>query len=55
MQSLRRNTNKTFNGEMVEMVSWEAGYRLEVPCMVRLYGPKAYIESHNKMKENIEV
>ena len=32
-------------------MSWEAGYGLEVSCVFRLHGPKAYID---KMKELVE-
>lgn len=48
MQFLRRNTNKGFTEVMVEMVGREASYRLEVSCMVHLYGPK------DKVKELVE-
>ena len=50
-QFLRRNTNKAFAKVIVEMVSREAGYGLEVPYIVCLNGPKAYID---RMKELIE-
>ena len=31
-----------------EKVNRKAGYGLEIPCVYRLYGPKAYVD---KMKE----
>jgi len=35
--------NEAFAEMMVKMVSKEDGRRLEVPCLVHPYGPKAYI------------
>ena len=44
-------TNKAFTEVMVEMVSREASYRQEVPCVFHLYGPNTYI---HKIKEPVE-
>jgi len=51
MQFVMRNRNKVFTTVTWEMVSMEAGYGLEVLCVVHLYEPKVYID---KMKELVE-
>ena len=45
---LARDTNKAFAEVTGEKVNRKAGYGLEIPCVYRLYGPKAYVD---KMKE----
>ena len=47
-QFLQRDVNKAFAEVTGGKVNRGGGYGLEVPCVYRLYGPKAYIE---KMKE----
>ena len=47
-QFLQRDVNKAFAEVTGGKVNRRGGYGLEVPCVYRLYGPKAYIE---KMKE----
>ena len=47
-QLLQRDVNKAFAEVTGGKVNRGGGYGLEVPCVYRLYGPKAYIE---KMKE----
>ena len=47
-QFLQRDVNKAFAQVTGGKVNRGGGYGLEVPCVYRLYGPKAYIE---KMKE----
>ena len=48
---LRRDMNKAVAEVRGKMVNRGAGYGLEVPCVYRLYGPKAYID---KMKESVD-
>ena len=48
---LRREINKGFVEVTDEKVNRGAGYGLEVPCIYRLYRPKAYTD---RMKESIE-
>lgn len=45
---LKRDVNKAFVTVVGEKVNRRAGFGLELPCVYRLYGPKAYID---KMKE----
>ena len=45
---LARDVNKAFAEVTGEKVNRKAGYGLEIPCVYRLYGPKAYVD---KMKE----
>ena len=49
---LRREVNKAFAEVIGAAVNRGAGYGLEVPCIYRLYGPKAYIQ---KMKHLIDL
>ena len=44
---LARDVNKAFAEVTGEKVNRRAGYGLEIPCVYRLYGPKAYVD---KMK-----
>ena len=43
-----RDVNKAFAEVTGEKVNRRAGYGLEIPCVYRLYGPKAYVD---RMKE----
>ena len=45
---LTRDVNKAFAEVTGEKVNRRAGYGLEIPCVYRLYGPKAYVD---RMKE----
>ena len=47
---LRREIKKGFVEVTSGKVNRGAGYGLEVPCICRLYGPKAYTD---RMKENL--
>ena len=47
-QFLARDVNKAFAEVTGEKVNRGAGYRLEIPCMYCVYGPKTYV---NKLKE----
>ncbi len=48
---LRREFNKAFAEVVGNKVNRGAGYRLEIPCIYCLYGPKKYII---KMKELVD-
>ena len=39
----KRHINKALAEVTGEKVNWRAGYGLEIPCVYRLYGPKAYV------------
>ena len=41
---LRRDVNKAFSEVTGIKVNRGAGYGLEIPCIYRLYGPKAYVD-----------
>ena len=43
-QFLRRDFNKAVATVTGDRVNRRAGYGLEVPCIYRLYGPKAYLD-----------
>ena len=45
---LARDVNKAFADVTGEWVNRKAGYGLEIPCVYRIYGTKAYVD---KMKE----
>ena len=45
---LTRDVNKAFTKVTGVKVNRRAEYGLEIPCVYRLYGPKAYVE---RMKE----
>ena len=45
---MARDVNKTFAAVIGEKVNRGAGYRLDIPCMCLVYGPKTYV---NKLKE----
>ena len=48
---LRREVNKDFMEVTGRKVNRGAGYGLEMPCVCRLCGPKAYTD---KMKEKLQ-
>lgn len=45
---LAKDVNKEFAEMTGEKVNWGAGYKLEIPCVYHLYGPKIYVD---KMKQ----
>ena len=49
---LRRDVNKAYDEVTGEKLNRGAGYGLEIPCIYRLYGPKAYI--FDKMKQLVD-
>ena len=50
---LRRDMNKGFAEVTGGKVNRGAGYGLEVPCIYRLYGPKAYTDRMKELVENL--
>ena len=45
---MARDVNKAFAEVTGERVNRKAGYGLEIPCVYRIYGTKAYVD---KIKE----
>jgi len=52
-QFLRRDVNKGFAEVTGGKVNRGAGYGLEVPCIYRLYGPKAYTDRMKELVDNL--
>ena len=48
-QFLRRNVSKAFAEVTGDVLNRVAGYRQEVPCIYRLYGPKIYVDKMKKL------
>ena len=50
---LTRDVNKAFAEVTGEKVNRRAGYGLQIPCVYRLYGPKAYVDRMKEITDSI--
>ena len=48
-----RDVNKAFAEVTEEKVNRRAEYGLEIPCVYRLYGPKAYVDRMKEITESM--
>ena len=50
---LKRDVNKAFAKVIGEKINRGAGYRLEIPCVYHLYGPKPYIDKMTELVDSL--
>ena len=50
---LCRDVNKGFAEVTGEKLNRGAGYRLEIPCVYHLYGPKVYVDKLKKLVDSL--